>query len=306
LRFAPSPNGALHLGHALSACLNVEAARRLSGRFLLRIEDSDHTRSTSSNIDKLMGDLAWLGLDWERPERRQSDHMADYAAALDRLKQQGLVYPCFASRSEIAAATRCRPDWPNDPDGSPLYPGLWRQADKTAIAARQAAGDLPAWRLDMARASDEIGTRSWREFGSVSPRIITADPAGWGDVVLARKDVATSYHLSVVVDDASQDITHVIRGHDLFHATSLHRLLQHLLGLPQPTYLHHRLITGPDGRKLSKSLGAQSLAGLRAGGTTPAGILHLIDWNPDEDLAGLTADTENPQPQAGGSNRKQA
>ena len=299
LRFAPSPNGALHLGHALSALLNAEAARRLGGRFLVRIEDIDHTRSTPAHIASMRHDLAWLRLDWEKPERRQSEHMAAYGAALDRLKQQRLVYPCFASRGEIAAATASQIDWPRDPDGSPLYPGLWRDAAHGAIAARLGAGDRPAWRLDMRRALDQVGAVAWQELGINTPRAIVSDPAMWGDVVLARKDIATSYHLSVVVDDALQAITHIIRGRDLYHATSLHRLLQCLLGLPQPAYAHHRLILARDGRKLSKSRNDQSLEGLRAMGATADDILQLIDWNPDADLAGLSADAQKPQPQAG-------
>lgn len=299
LRFAPSPNGALHLGHALSALLNAEATRRLSGRFLVRIEDIDQTRSTPAHITDMRHDLAWLGLDWEKPERRQSTRMAAYGAALDRLKQQRLVYPCFASRSEITTAIANHMDWPRDPDGSPLYPGLWRDADHSTIAARLAAGDRPAWRLDMRRASKQVGAVAWHELGTDTPRMIDSDPAMWGDVVLARKDIATSYHLSVVVDDASQGVTHIIRGHDLYHATSLHRLLQGLLGLPQPAYLHHRLILAPDGRKLSKSRKDQSLAGLRGMGATPDDILRLINWNPDADLAGLSVNAQKPQPHTG-------
>lgn len=284
-RFAPSPNGRLHLGHAFSALVNADAARRLSGTFLLRMEDIDATRCRPDYEQAIRDDLAWLGVTPDAPPRRQSEHFADYAAALARLEGMGLVYPAFESRSDIARAVSeletatCRPA-PRDPDGAPLYP-----FPRTAMAdrerqARRAAGAPFVLRLDMAAALAAAGGRlSWQEAEGAPEgplRTVPADPAQWGDVVLARKDVPTSYHLSVVVDDAIQGITHVIRGMDLFHATSVHVLLQRLLGLPAPVYHHHRLILDASGHKLSKSNAAVSLAALRAAGATPEDIRRRL------------------------------
>lgn len=279
-RFAPSPNGYLHLGHALSALLNFERARATGGRFLLRIEDIDATRCRPQFEATIYEDLAWLGIVWEEPVRRQSQHLADYAAALRRLEQRGLVYPSFESRAEIArlvaARDACGP-WPRDPDGAPLYPGTALPAD--ARARRIANGEPYALRLDVAAAQASVGALTWDEQGegpAGETGLLAAVPAAWGDVVLARKEVATSYHLSVVVDDALQGITEVVRGQDLFAATSVHRLLQALLGLPAPAYRHHHLIRDTDGRKLSKSTRSTALRELRAAGATPADIRRMV------------------------------
>jgi glutamyl-Q tRNA(Asp) synthetase len=281
-RFAPSPNGLLHLGHALSALLNFECARTSGGRFLLRIEDIDTTRCRREYEDAIYQDLAWLGLAWEEPVRRQSQHLADYAAALARLDAAGLVYASFESRGDIArlvAERETRGPWPRDPDGAPLYPGAGRSLDPVERARRVAAGEPFALRLDVQAAIKAAGPLTWEERGAgpdgESGRLV-ADAAAWGDVVLARKDVSTSYHLSVVVDDALQGVTEVVRGQDLFAATSIHRLLQALLGLPQPAYRHHRLIRDEAGRKLGKSTRATALWSLRVAGATPTDIRRLV------------------------------
>lgn len=276
-RFAPSPNGYLHLGHALSALTNFEMARAAGGRFLLRVEDIDAARCRPAYEAAIYEDLAWLGIAWEEPVRRQSAHMADYAAALARLRAQGLIYPSFESRAEIArmVATRERESgaaWPRDPDGAPLYPSCADAMSEAERARRMTAGESYALRLNMAAALDRAGRLAWREADSE----VTANPGAWGDVVLARKEMLTSYHLSVVVDDAMQGVTDVVRGQDLFAATSVHRLLQVLLGLPAPRYVHHRLVLGPDCRKLSKSTQATALRALRAAGATPADIRRMV------------------------------
>lgn len=283
-RFAPSPNGALHLGHAFSACLNHDMAREAGGRFLLRMEDIDVTRCTPVLEAAMLDDLAWLGLDWERPVRRQSEHFDDYAAALDALATEGLVYPAFMTRGEIRAAIAEAEaegtPWPRDPDGAPLYPGTERTMSMRDRDARVTSGEPYAWRLDMTAALEFAGSvTGWEETGSGpdgETGLVPAEPACWGDVVLARKETPASYHLSVTVDDALQGITHVVRGRDLFHATSLHRLLQELLGLPAPVYHHHRLVLDEEGRKLSKSRGDTALSSLRAAGTTPQDIRRMI------------------------------
>lgn len=289
-RFAPSPNGELHLGHALSALLNAEAARRLGGRLLMRIEDIDRERCTRER--SVVEDLDWLGIAYERPVLRQSENFPAYEAALSRLKAAGFAYPCFASRSEIANTVKALDDWPRDPDGVPLYPGLWRGAEPELIARARAKGRPLAWRLDMAKALSDPSAQPlpWRETGTDQQGrslLVPARPLAWGDIVVARKEVPTSYHLAVVVDDAAQGVTHVVRGMDLFHATSVHMLLQALLGLPRPAYHHHRLILGPDGRKLSKSLASTSLRALRQEGASPDDVRRLIGWDPDADLQGL-------------------
>jgi glutamyl-Q tRNA(Asp) synthetase len=279
-RFAPSPNGFLHLGHALSALINDAMARKSSGRLLLRIEDIDATRCRPEFEAAILEDLAWLGIHFEQPVRRQAEHMGDYHAALSRLEQVGLVYRSYESRSEIArfveSAEAIEP-WPRDPDGAPLYRG---PALDPGEVARRAATDAPyALRLDMTRAAASVGPLTFKAVAADDIETITtvtAAPEAWGDVVLARKEVPTSYHLSVVVDDALQDITHVVRGADLLAATSLHRLLQTLLGLPEPAYHHHRLILDADGHKLSKSTGATGLRALRAAGVTPAEIRRRL------------------------------
>ncbi len=277
-RFAPSPNGPLHLGHALSALLNADLAAAAGGRFLLRIEDIDRERCRPEFEAAILDDLDWLALPYQRRVRRQSDHFADYRAALDQLTAAGLVYPAFLSRAEIRALTTDHA-WPRDPDGAPLYPGNDRNLTAEAAGRRIAAGAPYALRLRMDEAIRRAGPLSFEETGA-GPNgergIVATDPAAWGDVILARRDLPTSYHLSVVVDDALQGITDVVRGTDLFHATSVHRLLQSLLGLPQPRYHHHRLIRDAAGRKLSKSDGATGLAELRAAGVTPSDIRNMV------------------------------
>ena len=280
-RFAPSPNGFLHLGHAFSAILNHEMAEKSGGRFLLRMEDIDLARCTPEYEDAIYRDLAWLGLRWEEPVRRQSEHFDDYAVALERLREMDLAYPAFMTRGEVRSAVAAYEStgdaWPRDPDGSPLYPDIDRNRSQTGRLRLLAETTRHAWRLDMAKALAAIGRPlSWQETGGGSERDVEADPAAWGDVILSRSDAPSSYHLSVVVDDALQGITHVVRGMDLYPATSVHRLLQELLGLPAPAYHHHRLILGPDGRKLSKSEQSTGLAALRAAGASPADIRRRI------------------------------
>jgi glutamyl-Q tRNA(Asp) synthetase len=257
-RFAPSPTGRLHLGHAYSALLAHRAAREANGAFLLRIEDIDPGRSRESFIACIEEDLAWLGIDWDGPVVRQSRRLHLYAAALEQLKALGLVYPCFCTRSEIAAEIAASGAAPHGPDG-PVYPGTCRSGGRVAHASC-------AWRLDIGRALKRVGPLAWRdaEAGEIAAR-----PERFGDVVLARKDAPTSYHLAVTVDDAAQGVTDVVRGRDLFDATDIHRLLQALLDLPTPRYHHHALLTGPDGQRLAKRNGAPSLADLRAAGTDP-------------------------------------
>lgn len=283
-RFAPSPNGYLHLGHAYSALLNFELARGRGGRFLLRIEDIDATRCRPEFEQAIYEDLAWLGMSWEQPVRRQSQHLGAYSAALDRLAAMGLVYPSFESRAEIARlvaqreAETGRP-WPRDPDGAPLYPGHARTLPPAERERMLALGMPYALRLDMAAATARAGHLGWTELGQGPDGergAVEARPEAWGDVILARKETPTSYHLSVVVDDALQGVTEVVRGEDLFHATSVHRLLQALLGLPAPAYRHHGLIRDAGGHKLSKSGQAVGLRALRAAGATPAKIRHSI------------------------------
>lgn len=283
-RFAPSPNGELHLGHAHSALLNHERARAAGGRFLLRIEDIDTARCTPEFERQIYGDLTWLGIKWEVPARRQSEHFSDYQAALDGLVAEELVYPAFMSRGEvrghIADEEAAGHHWPHDPDGVPLYPGLDRKLSKRERRRRMDSGDPFAWRLDMAAAAQRAGGPIfWEELGS-GPEgetgRIRAEPSQWGDVVLARKDVPTSYHLSVVVDDALQGVTDVVRGRDLFLATSVQRLLQELMGLSPPAYFHHELIMGDDGRKLSKSRRDTGISALRAAGMTPRDIRRMV------------------------------
>jgi glutamyl-Q tRNA(Asp) synthetase len=339
-RFAPSPNGELHLGHALSAILNFDMAREAGGRFLLRIEDIDPARCRPEYEAQIYEDLRWLGLDWEEPVRRQSEHVAEYQTALDGLKARGLVYPAFLSRAEVKAHVtdyekNCG-RWKYDPDGTPHYPTFERNLDPDEAARRIARGDRHMWRLnvekavavradpltplwpaghlplkggdpmehspathqtppldqqsleDGAFASSEspplrrrwpAGQRgvssqelSWTETNTGTPHPTPANPAVWGDVVLWRWDAPSSYHLSVVLDDALQGVTHVVRGMDLFHATHVHRLLQELLGLPAPIYHHHPLIKDEAGQKLAKSIASTGLRALRESGETPSGI----------------------------------
>jgi len=281
-RFAPSPNGYLHLGHALSALLNAEMAHTTRGQLLLRIEDIDTTRCRPEHEAAIYEDLTWLGLRWETPVRRQSEHYQDYRGALARLETLGLIYPSFESRAEIVrmiAAQDMQGTWPSDPDGAPIYPGRANAMPDSERRRRMKNGEPYALRLDMKAALKRAGALEWTETGagpSGETGMIAADPAAWGDVILARKETPTSYHLSVVVDDAAQGITTVVRGRDLFYATAVHRLLQALLGLPQPAYHHHRLILGADGNKLSKSTQSTGLRELRAGGASSRDIRRLV------------------------------
>jgi len=267
-RFAPSPTGHLHLGHAHSALLAWRRARESGGRFLLRLEDIDATRCRADYADSVLADLAWLGLDWDGAVRRQSAHFADYRAALDRLAACGFVYPCFCTRAAIQAEIARAGSAPHGPEG-PLYPGTCRGLAADRRAARVAAGEPYALRLDVARAVAAAGTLSWIDEQEGAVR---ADPASHGDVVLARKEMPTSYHLAVTVDDALQDVTLVTRGEDLFTATHIHRLLQALLDLPVPRYLHHRLLTDASGRRYAKRDRALTIAALRDAGHSPAEV----------------------------------
>ena len=277
-RFAPSPNGYLHIGHVCSALVNQDLARQTGGTLLLRIEDIDTGRCTPEYEAAIFEDLAWLGIEWKEPVRRQSDHFGDYACTVEGLAERGLVYPCFCTRSQIAQALSNMPDWPRDPDGSPLYPGTCRNLSVAERRKRLDSGQHAALRLNMAEALSEAGRRvGWREHGvgDSKPSDITGEPLVWGDVVLARRDVPASYHIAVVTDDALQGVTDVVRGTDLFSATSLHRLLQILLDLPAPDYHHHPLLRDAEGEKLSKSRGSQSIRELRAKGATPADIRRM-------------------------------
>ncbi len=280
LRFAPSPNGYLHLGHAYSAAMNGLIARELGGRLLLRMEDIDVSRCRPEFESAIADDLRWLGLHWEEPVRRQSEHLADYTGALDRLERRGLLYPCFCSRGDIAAAVAGRPDWSRDPDGTPLYPGLCKHLSTEARNKRLAQGEKASYRLDMEKALATLGAPlTWSEFGGGAVRQERrASPALWGDAVLSRKDIATSYHIAVVVDDALQSVTDVVRGEDLFMATSLHRLLQAMLDLPAPCYHHHALVRDASGQKLSKSLRAKPLRTFREDGLSLRTILTRIEF----------------------------
>ena len=281
-RFAPSPNGYLHLGHAYSALLNYDMARACGGRLLLRIENIDASRCRPEYETAIYEDLHWLGISWTEPVRRQGEHFADYRAAVAKLEATGLLYPSFESRSEIAAMVAEREragSWPRDPDGVPLYPASARTMAPHERANLRRAGKPFALRLDTEAAAARTGPLSWSESGSGPQQQtgrVLAEPRRWGDVVLARKELPTSYHLAVVVDDALQGITDVVRGQDLFWATGVHRLLQVLLGLPEPVYHHHSLILDDEGRKLSKATQATSLRQLRAGGTSAAEIRRLV------------------------------
>ena len=285
-RFAPSPNGYLHLGHAYSALLNFDCARQTGGRFLLRIEDIDAVRCRPEFEAAILQDLEWLGVAWEQPVRRQSEHFASYREAVEKLSAQGLIYPSFESRAEIAklAAQRAAADpggasWPCDPDGAPLYPGTAKFLSPGERAALLQSGAPYALRLDMTAACARAADLGWTERGKGpdgQTGLVAARPQAWGDVILARKETPTSYHLSVVIDDALQGVTDVVRGEDLFWSTSVHRLLQRHLALPAPVYRHHRLVRDAAGQKLSKSTHATGLRELRAGGATPADIRRLV------------------------------
>lgn len=255
-RFAPSPNGFLHLGHAYSALLNARMAAEADGRLLLRIEDTDETRARPEFVAAILEDLAWLGLRWEEPVRIQSEHFAEYEASLAKLKARALIYPCFCSRSQAQAhALPFR-----DPDGQPHYGGTCRGISRAEAEERIARGDIYGWRVDMARAAEPAA-------------------APWGDAMIAKRRVGSSYHIAVVTDDALQGVTHVVRGKDIEPATPLHALLQRWLDLPVPRYVHHDLIRDDTGQKLSKSLGSTALRQLRADGATPADIRRRLGFD---------------------------
>ena len=273
-RFAPSPNGRLHLGHAYSALFTAYWAERMGARFVLRIEDIDRARCKPEFTEAVFEDLAWLGLDWEQPVLSQSERMEAYAGAAAELRAQGLIYPCFCSRTEVAAQADG-----TDPDGAPIYGGTCRHLSDDEIEARLRAGHVPQWRFLTDHAAERLGVMTYSVAGpnpADRPQLRYAQPQRWGDAVVVRKDTPTSYHLSVVVDDAAQGITHVTRGRDMEAATDLHILLQRLLGLPSPIYTFHKLILDDEGAKLAKSKGSPSLASLRAEGRTPDDVRRAV------------------------------
>ena len=265
-RFAPSPTGYLHLGHAFAALTAWRRARAAGGRFLLRIEDIDPARCRAEYATAIAEDLAWLGIDWDGPVRVQSAHLAEYRVVLDGLAARGLVYPCFCTRATIAREVAAAGAAPQGPDGTVLYPGTCRALGPAERAARIAAGAAYALRLDIGRALAETGDGLW--FHEEGLGRVACRPARFGDVVLGRKDVPASYHLCVTHDDAAQGVTLVTRGEDLRAATDLHRVLQALMGWPAPTYAHHRLLAGADGRRLAKRDGAMALRALRDSGVS--------------------------------------
>ncbi len=287
VRFAPSPNGYLHLGHAYSALTTFKMAKAYGGQFLLRIEDIDLGRSRDAFVSALEEDLAWLGLSWPKPALRQSQRFAMYQDAANRLAALGVLYPCCATRSEIATAAE-RMKTGRDPDGAPLYPGRGHVLSEAEVRSRIAAGTPHALRLDMKMAcamvkskfgQDKLTFREVADDGKA--KTVVAAPERWGDAILVRKDVPTSYHLAVVVDDAAQRVTHVTRGKDLLAATDIQRLLQLLLQLPKPIYHHHPLVLDTDGRKLSKSNQVTSLRSLRMSGKTPDDVLRMAKLSLD-------------------------
>lgn len=274
-RFAPSPTGRLHLGHAHAALFAWQRARESGGRFLLRLEDIDATRCRAEFAEAIIEDLAWLGLHWQQPVRRQSACFADYRAALDRLQAMALIYPCFCTRAAIQAEIVRAGYAPHGPEG-PVYPGTCRLLGAEEGARRVAAGEQFALRLDVGRALERIGSLTWHD---EQEGTVSADPASHGDVVLARKEVPASYHLAVTVDDALQGVTLVTRGEDLFTATHIHRLLQALLDLPVPRYHHHRLLTDASGRRFAKRDRALTLAALREAGRSPSEVRAMAGFS---------------------------
>jgi glutamyl-Q tRNA(Asp) synthetase len=275
-RFAPSPNGRLHLGHAYSALFTWDAAAKLGGAAILRIEDIDLERCKPEFEAAIYDDLHWLGLDWPEPVMRQSERFAVYSEVAGRLRDMDLLYPCFCTRTEVAERATG-----SDPDGTPLYPGTCRHLTEADVAERFAQGRTAQHRLDTGKAVARTDALSFTVLGPSildRPQIRFAEPQRWGDVVLQRKETPTSYHLSVIVDDAAQAITHVTRGRDMEAATDIHILLQFLLGYPSPTYTFHRLILGDDGRKLAKSKGSPTLASLRDEGWTAAEIRRHLGF----------------------------
>ncbi|MEA3014548.1 MAG: glutamyl-Q tRNA(Asp) synthetase [Sphingomonadales bacterium] len=264
-RFAPSPTGRLHLGHAYSALLAHDFAREQDGTFLLRIEDIDPGRVRAQYVDGIIEDLLWLGLEWDGEMPYQSERLAIYAEALERLKADGLLYPCFCTRADIAAEIAASAAAPQGPDG-PAYPGTCRGLADPDLSRPH------AWRLDVAKAMARAGPLYWMD-GDTE---VQAEPGRFGDVVLARKDAPASYHLAVTIDDAAQGVTDVVRGRDLFAATDVHRLLQALLGLPTPLYHHHDLLTDAAGKRLAKRHDAPTLADLRAAGADPEALVEAL------------------------------
>ncbi len=272
-RFAPSPTGRLHRGHAFSALTAWTAAREADGRFVLRIEDIDPTRCKPEFETAIYEDLTWLGLDWETPVRRQSEHLADYAAVVDTLNAHGLLYRCFRTRKEILDAIGDAPHGPAEA----VRPGPHAPDEEARLLAE---GRPYAWRLSLDRAREALGDEAWNSLSFIEEGVgpdgetglVRARPETAGDVVLARKDAGTAYHLAVTHDDALQGVTHVVRGLDLFEATHIQRLIQTLMGWPAPVYRHHRLLTGPDGRRYAKRDQSVTLAELRAGGLTPEAL----------------------------------
>lgn len=271
-RFAPSPTGLLHLGHVYAATIARDLAMSGGARFLLRFEDIDHTRVRPEYYGWIEEDLRWLGLEWEEPALRQSSRTVFYESALDRLKSLGAVYPCFCTRRDIEEEIARMTSAPQGPEGA-LYPGICRKLSADERAAKLEVGTQPAWRLDAVRASELTGPLG---FHDLRHGPVNVEPGLLGDVVLARKDIGTSYHLAVVVDDAFQGITHVTRGEDLLPSTHVHRLLQVLLELPEPIYLHHRLVTDENGVRLAKRHDALSIRSLREAGRSPGEILALL------------------------------
>ena len=279
-RFAPSPNGKLHLGHAYSALLNQQMARKSGGKLLLRIEDIDTIRCTRELEAQMLDDLKWLGIEWDEPPMRQSENLENYRGTLDKLAKMELVYPAFMSRGEVnrqvAEAEKAGATWPRDPDGTPHYPPRDRDNAKARNAQLQHSETPKSYRLDMTKALKVTGNGlTWQE----QETTIEANPQIWGDVALARGDISTSYHLACVLDDAHQGVTHIVRGKDLYFATAIHRLLQELLGFNEPNYFHHDLILDETGEKLSKSRKDTSLADLRSSGATPQDIKDLIGFS---------------------------
>ena len=266
-RFAPSPTGLLHLGHVHAALFAWRRAREAGGRFLLRLEDTDIVRCRPEFAAAILEDLAWLGLDWDGPVRVQSEHFAEYAAVLDSLRARALLYPCFCSRADVFRANTA----PHGPEG-PVYPGTCRALSASERADRIAAGQPHAWRLDTARAVAQTGRLSFADAGQGR---LACDPLAFGDVVLGRRDAPASYHLAVAHDDAVQGVTLVTRGEDLSAATAIHRLLQALMGWPEPAYAHHSLLRGEDGKRLAKRDGAAGIRHLRDAGRTPEAVRAL-------------------------------
>lgn len=288
-RFAPSPNGRLHLGHAYSALLNQRLAREAGGKFLLRIEDTDLQRCTPVLEQRMLDDLNWLGIDWDEPPLRQSDNLENYSKFIEILEDSNLVYPAFMSRREVNEIVMVEESkgslWPRDPDGAVLYPDKDKNLDSAERQQRIDSSEPFAMRLNMVEAVKHVGKDIyWQEDGPFSDEFgfnnnVKADPSIWGDVILSRKDTPASYHLASVVDDAMQGVTHVVRGRDLFWSTSVHRLLQELLGFSIPRYFHHELILDDDDQKLSKSRNDTSIAEIRAAGATKADIMKMVGLN---------------------------